>query len=141
MVKVLIERHRCLVCHPLIVPRSVRCVKLESPQQAGEGFMSEYEKPSKNEDEYFARQELERRKKWAQEQASQMAVEHREQLKQLHWMKCPKCGMDLKEIELHGVKVDQCANCGGVFMEAGEMEQIENHEHGGVMARVFSMFR
>jgi hypothetical protein len=103
--------------------------------------MAELEKPSKNEDEYFARQELERRKKWAQEQAAKMASEQKEQLKQLHWMKCPKCGMDLKEIEVHGVKVDQCASCGGVFLDAGEMEQIEKHEQGGVMGRVFSMFR
>jgi protein-arginine kinase activator protein McsA len=103
--------------------------------------MSEIDKPSKAEDEYFARQELERRKKWAQEQAAKMATEQKEQLKQLHWMKCPKCGMDLKEIEIHGVSVDQCANCGGVFLDAGEMEQIEKHEQGGVMGRVFSMFR
>jgi uncharacterized protein len=103
--------------------------------------MSEIDKPSKNEDEYFARQELERRKKWAQEQAAKMASEQKDQLKQLHWMKCPKCGMDLKEIEIHGVKVDQCAHCGGVFLDAGEMEQIEKHEQGGVMGRVFSMFR
>jgi protein-arginine kinase activator protein McsA len=103
--------------------------------------MSEYDKPSKAEDEYFARQELERRKKWAQEQSAKMADEQKEQLKQLHWMKCPKCGMDLKEIELHGVKVDQCASCGGLFLDAGEMEQIEKHEQGGVMGRVFSMFR
>ena len=103
--------------------------------------MSEIDKPSKAEDEYFARQELERRKKWAQEQATKMASEQKEQLKQLHWMKCPKCGMDLKEIEVHGVKVDQCASCGGVFLDAGEMEQIEKHEQGGVMGRVFSMFR
>lgn len=103
--------------------------------------MSEYDKPSKAEDEYFARQEIERRKKWAHEQASTMAVEQKEQLRQLHWMKCPKCGMDLKEIELHGVKVDQCASCGGVFLDPGEMEQIEKHEQGGVMGRVFSMFR
>jgi uncharacterized protein len=103
--------------------------------------MSDLDKPSKAEDEYFARQELERRKKWAQEQATKMAAEQKEQLKQLHWMKCPKCGMDLKEIEIHGVKVDQCANCGGVFLDAGEMEQIEKHEQGGVMGRVFSLFR
>jgi protein-arginine kinase activator protein McsA len=103
--------------------------------------MSDYDKPSKAEDEYFARQELERRKKWAAEQGAKMAAEQKEQLKQLHWMKCPKCGMDLKEIELHGVKVDQCANCGGVFLDAGEMEQVAGHEEGGVMGRVFSLFR
>ena len=102
--------------------------------------MSEYEKPSRAEDEYFARQELERRKKWAQEKAASMASEEREKLKQLHYMKCPKCGMDLKEIELHGVKVDQCAHCGGVFLDAGELEQLEKHDDG-VMNRVFSMFR
>lgn len=103
--------------------------------------MSDYDKPSKAEDEYFARQELERRKKWAVEQGAKMAAEQKEQLKQLHWMKCPKCGMDLKEIEVHGVKVDQCASCGGVFLDVGEMEQIAGHEEGGVMGRVFSLFR
>jgi uncharacterized protein len=103
--------------------------------------MSDYDKPSKAEDEYFARQELERRKKWAQEQAAKMQTDQKEELKQLHWMKCPKCGMDLKEIEVHGVKVDQCASCGGVFLDAGEMEQISKHDEGGVMGRVFSMFR
>ena len=102
--------------------------------------MSETDKPSKAEDEYFARQELERRKKWAQEQSAKMADAEREKAKQAHWMKCPKCGMDLQEIELHGVKVDQCAHCGGVFLDAGELEQIEKHD-SGVMNRVFSLFR
>ena len=98
------------------------------------------DKPSKNEDEYFARQEIERRKKWAAEQASKMASEEKEKTKQAHWMKCPKCGMDLQEIGLHGVKVDQCAHCGGIFLDAGELEQLSKHDEG-VMGRVFSIFR
>lgn len=102
--------------------------------------MSDFDKPSRAEDEYFAKQELERRKKWAQEQGAKMAAEEKEKVKQLHWMKCPKCGMDLAEIELHGVKVDQCANCGGVFFDKGELDQVEKHGHG-VMDRVFSLFR
>jgi protein-arginine kinase activator protein McsA len=102
--------------------------------------MSNIEKPSKAEDEYFVRQELERRKKWAQEHAATMAIEEKERVKQLHYMKCPKCGMDLKEIELHGVKVDQCANCGGVFLDAGEIDQISKHDNS-VVDRVFSYFR
>ena len=102
--------------------------------------MSEVDKPSKAEDEYFARQELERRKKWAKEQSAKMAAEEKERLKQTHWMKCPKCGMDLQEIELHGVKVDQCAHCGGIFLDAGELDQLGKHGEG-VMGRVFSMFR
>ena len=103
--------------------------------------MSEgYDKPSKAEDEYFARQELERRKKWAQEQSAKMATEEKEKLKQLHWMKCPKCGMDLKEIEFHGVKVDQCSHCGGIFFDAGELDQLSDRDHG-VLNKVFSIFR
>lgn len=99
-----------------------------------------FDKPSRNEDEYFTRQELERRKKWAAEQAAKMAGAEKERIKQQHWMKCPKCGMDLQEIESHGVKVDQCAHCGGIFLDAGELEQIEKHD-SGVFGRVFSIFR
>jgi hypothetical protein len=102
--------------------------------------MSEYGKPSKPEDEYFAKQELERRKKWAAEMSAKKSIEEKEQTKQAHWMKCPKCGNDLAEIELHGVKVDQCAHCGGVFLDAGELDKLEHHDEG-IMNRVFSMFR
>jgi ribosomal protein L37AE/L43A len=102
--------------------------------------MSDYEKPSKAEDEYFAKQELERRKKWAQEQAAKKSTEEIEQLRKAHWMKCPKCGHDLAEIALHGIKVDQCAHCGGVFLDKGELDQLEHHDEG-VMNRVFSMFK
>jgi Zn-finger nucleic acid-binding protein len=133
---VIVQRDRQLPCH-----RSMLGQGRIRRKKRGEVAMSEYEKPSKNEDEYFARQELERRKKWASEQGAKMEAEHKEQLKQLHWMKCPKCGMDLKEIELHGVKVDQCASCGGVFLDAGEMDQVAGHEEGGLMGRVFSLFR
>lgn len=98
------------------------------------------DKPSKAEDEYFARQELERRKKWAAEQSAKMAADEKERIRQAHWMKCPKCGMDLKEIELHNVKVDQCASCGGIFLDAGEIDQITKHDEG-VVSRVFSIFR
>lgn len=100
------------------------------------------EKRTKAEDEYFAKQEIERRKKWAAEQAEKMAIEEKQRLKDLHYMKCPKCGMDMQEIELHGVKVDQCASCGGVYFDAGEIqEMLKGESSGGVMARVFSMFR
>lgn len=97
------------------------------------------DKPSKAEDEYFARQEIERRKKWAQEQSAKMAEQEKSRLKDLHFMKCPKCGMDLQEIELQGVKVDQCANCGGIFFDAGELDQLSKKE--GVAGRIFSIFR
>jgi hypothetical protein len=49
-------------------------------------------KPSVNEEEYFARQEAERRRRVAEELQAQSIAEERESARALHFMKCPKCG-------------------------------------------------
>ena len=54
-------------------------------------------------------------------QRKQTEVESR---KSTHWMKCPKCGGDMKEVTLETVKVDQCGDCQGVFFDAGELEML-----------------
>ena len=103
--------------------------------------MSDLDKPSRAEDEYFAKQELERRKKWAQEQAGKMATEEEERLKQLHYMKCPKCGMDLTTIEFQGIHIDRCPNCNGTWFDAGEVEQLMQPQNSGLFGKVMSVFR
>ena len=45
-------------------------------------------------------------------------------LKDLHWMRCAKCGAELQEVEFKGVKVDKCFSCGGVYLDDGELEQL-----------------
>ena len=47
-----------------------------------------------------------------------------EKRRQLHHMKCPKCGNDLQEVTHLDVKVDRCARCEGIFLDAGELETI-----------------
>ena len=103
--------------------------------------MSEYGKPSRNEDEYFARQDLERRKQWAKENAAKVSTVDREKLKQEHWMKCPKCGNDLHTVDLHGVKIDTCASCGGTWLDAGELDHLLHPERRDLFHRVMSVFR
>jgi uncharacterized protein len=103
--------------------------------------MSEFDKPSKAEDEYFARQEIEKRKQWAKEQSAKMANEEKERLKQLHFMKCPKCGMDLSTIELHGIQVDRCPNCNGTWFDAGEIEQLASPKNAGLFGKVMNVFK
>lgn len=102
--------------------------------------MSSPKKPSENEEEYFARLELERKKQWEAEREKNRSVEEKDKLKQAHWMKCPKCGHDLHTIKLQDLDVDRCVNCGGTFFDAGEMEQILAHEHPVLnrLKRVFS---
>ncbi len=39
-------------------------------------------------------------------------------------MKCPKCGKDMEEAPLAGIKVDQCTNCMGIYFDRGELELL-----------------
>jgi len=71
-------------------------------------------KPSEAEEEYFARQEFERRRRDAEERARKLAAEERTRLKELHWMRCPKCGMELAEVTFRGLRIDRCTSSAGV---------------------------
>ena len=97
-------------------------------------------KPSETEEEYFAREELERRTQWARERETKMAAEEKERLKELHHMRCPKCGMELSHFELQGIELDRCVSCHGTWFDAGEVEQLLEKEQG-VVKRVMSIFR
>jgi predicted Zn-ribbon and HTH transcriptional regulator len=103
--------------------------------------MTDFDKPSRAEDEYFAKQELERRKKWAQEQSAKMKEAEKEKLKDLHYMKCPKCGMDLATIEFQGIKLDRCPNCNGTWFDAGEVEELMSPKNTGLFGKVMSVFK
>lgn len=84
--------------------------------------------PSDKEQEYFARQEMERRQREQKEQSEKMAAEEKKRLKELHWMRCPKDGMELAEFEFRGIKLDRCGQCGGVWFDPGEMEEMLSRE-------------
>lgn len=97
------------------------------------------EKPSSAEEEYFAKLEFERKKKAAEERERQMKEEERRRLRELHHMRCPKCGMELVEVEFRGVKIDRCTSCAGVWLDAGELEQVAEASAGflGGFLKVF----
>ncbi len=82
------------------------------------------EKPSKNETEYFARLDAELMK---QRRAS-LDTERTKRERAAHFNKCPKCGCDLTEREHHHVKVDECLECGGIWLDKGELDMIEEFD-------------
>ncbi len=98
------------------------------------------EKPTTKEEEYFARMDYERRKKAEEEKQINLAVEDKKRLKELHQMKCPKCGMQLIEIDYKGIKVDKCSECEGIWLDAGEMEAVSKLEKAG-LDKLFSVFQ
>ena len=85
-------------------------------------------KPTQSEEEYCARMEFERRKNVEEKRRAKLKAEEQEELKQLHYMHCPKCGMDLIAIDYRGVEVDKCSACDGVWLDAGELETISGLE-------------
>lgn len=97
------------------------------------------QKPSENEAEYFARIEFERRKKLAEERDKNLKEEERKRLKDLHWKRCPKCGMELAEIDYRKVKIDKCTSCDGVWLDAGELEQVS--EQAGFLGGFMKTFK
>ena len=99
------------------------------------------EKPSNTEEEYFARENAERMRKLAADQKKAMAAADREQLRKQHWMRCPRCGMELKEIAFAGVQVDRCFACNGTWLDAGELEKLAKDQKDSVTAAILRIFR
>ncbi len=97
-------------------------------------------KPSEREEEYFARMEFERKKKSEEEKQKKMAEGEKDQLRQFHYMKCPKCGMELIEIDYKEIKVDKCSRCEGIWLDAGELEAISKIEKKG-LDKLFTVFK
>jgi hypothetical protein len=98
-------------------------------------------KPSDREEEFFARQEWDRKRKVAQEHEEHLKAAERNKLKEQHWMRCPKCGMELVEIEYRGLKLDQCSSCSGVWLDAGELEALATSEKSGFLGGLQAFFK
>jgi ribosomal protein L37AE/L43A len=97
-------------------------------------------KPSEKEEEFFARTEFERKKKIEEEKHKRLAEEEKKRLKELHYMQCPKCGMELIEIDYKGIKIDECSECDGIWLDAGELETVAKLEKTG-LDKFFSIFK
>jgi len=50
-------------------------------------------------------------------------------------MQCPRCDGSLKESKFEEVMIDTCENCGGVWLDSGELEQLTKKDKGGWLSR------
>ncbi|MFZ5947176.1 MAG: zf-TFIIB domain-containing protein [Stygiobacter sp.] len=97
-------------------------------------------KPSEKEEEYFTRMELERRKKMEEDKLKKLAEEDKKKLKELHFMRCPKCGMELVEVDYKGIRIDKCFQCEGIWLDAGEFKLVVKLEKG-TLDKLFDIFK
>lgn len=58
-----------------------------------------------------------------------------------NWMKCPKCGDHMEEIELMKIKVDKCVQCQGIYFDNGELQiLLESQEPKGFLGMLRKVF-
>ena len=88
----------------------------------------------------MARKEYERLKKLEEEKHERLDAEEKKRLKELHNMRCPKCGMELIAIDYKGIEVDKCSECEGIWLDAGELEAVSKLEKSSI-DKLFSVFR
>ena len=96
-------------------------------------------KATEQEEEYFARQEFERRKKGLAEQESRAAEEERLRILAVAKDRCPKCGAPLLPVRFREVELDKCSRCQGIWLDCGELDQVLAGEKGflGSLKRIF----
>ena len=75
-------------------------------------------KPSRNEDEYFARENAELIKRLRAERDAERAMA-------VATSPCPRDGSALVEREYHHVRIDECPTCGGVWLDKGELQILQ----------------
>ncbi len=97
-------------------------------------------KPSETEDEYFARLEAEKQRRLVIDKQKEMEQAERDRLKKLHYMRCPKDGMELSTITFKNVQIDRCHVCNGTWLDAGELEHLAGKEPG-ILGKLVAVFK
>jgi uncharacterized C2H2 Zn-finger protein len=93
-------------------------------------------RPTKSEDEYFVKQDAELIKA----QRAKLDAERAKAERQSHFMRCPKCGGTLKEEDFHHIKIDRCEECGGVWLDKGEIDMLQHVDQSNIRAFVRGLF-
>ncbi len=82
------------------------------------------------ENEYFHRKEKELIAKMKAKLEDESAVNLE--------IKCPKCDGTLVESDFEDIKIDVCNKCSGVWLDAGELTHVVDHEKdGGWFGKIF----
>ncbi|MBZ0111003.1 MAG: zf-TFIIB domain-containing protein [Thermoanaerobaculia bacterium] len=76
------------------------------------------------ESQYFFRQNQELIERKRAELNKEREARRESELKEQHWMRCPKCGQPMVEEELSGIMIDRCGSCQGIFFDAGELDLL-----------------
>jgi len=83
------------------------------------------------ENEYFLKQE----KQLIENLKARKDKEAKEKVREFCHMRCPKCGAPLKERSFQKIALDQCTGCNGIWLDAGELDEVAKKEEGGWLGK------
>lgn len=99
--------------------------------------MSEKNAP---EEQYFARVEAQKTAKLAKELAKQKAGTDAAALKELHWLRCGKCGSKMEPTFFKGVEIEVCPSCKSVLLDPGELQALAGEDRAGAVDMIAGLF-
>jgi uncharacterized protein len=85
------------------------------------------------EEDYFRRKEQEAIEKLR----AKMKAEEQTKAEEAALLQCPRCDGRLIETTIEEVKIDRCSKCMGIWLDAGELEQLTRRESGGWFSRLW----
>ena len=104
-----------------------------------------WSKPSRNESEYFKREEFRTRMEAARRREADRAEAERDEWLRDHADRCPKCSGQLQPITTAAEYGDQCPNCLGVWLDSETFDRLTHPEEKneyltGVFREVFLQY-
>lgn len=96
-----------------------------------------HDKEKADEDLYFA----ERDRELISRRKARIAEETEVSQSESAHMRCPKCGERLSADTLHGIHVEVCATCQGVWIDLPQLEQLVRREEGGWLTHYLERIR
>jgi predicted RNA-binding Zn-ribbon protein involved in translation (DUF1610 family) len=85
------------------------------------------------EDHYFSKRDEELLEKMRKERTAQLEAAQKSAAR----MRCPKCGELLIERMLNEILVDECPSCGGLWLDEGELEKLNDRDGDSWIGRLF----
>ena len=85
------------------------------------------------EEEYFRRKEREAIEKLR----AKMTAEEQARVEAAAALQCPKCDGLLQAVMFEGIEIDTCDKCGGVWLDANELNALTKRDKSGLFSRLF----
>jgi len=93
-------------------------------------------KPGRDEDEYFQKLEQAKLSKLVAQRSDKLSEAELDKLRELHWNHCARCGHVMETEAFRGQEIERCPNCGGVFLDKGELEALAGKDRSGFLAGI-----